>query len=140
MDNREVREGATVLLPVFLDGALLCLGDIHSLQGDGELISGVETEADVTVTVRGRNDFPISFPVLVNRSELQTIANGRSIEEASKIALDNMAKILVKQLGMTYIDAAFLLSAVGDVRVNQVVDPLFSVRVCISRDILPLTI
>ncbi len=137
MDNKEVCEGATLYLPIYQKGAMLCVGDIHASQGDGELISGVESEADVTLITNVRNDFQISYPVLVNDRELMTIANGRNIEEASRIALDEMAKILVKRLNISYVDAAFLLSAIGDVRINQVLDPLFSVRVCISRALVP---
>ncbi|MDC6636337.1 acetamidase/formamidase family protein, partial [Leclercia adecarboxylata] len=35
MDFNEIREGATVYLPVSQPGALLYLGDAHALQGDG---------------------------------------------------------------------------------------------------------
>jgi len=137
MDNKEICKGATIYLPIFVEGGLLCVGDIHAAQGDGELISGVETEADVTLITRVLNNFEISYPVLVNDKELMTIANGKNIEEAASIALDEMAKILVKRLNISYVDAAFLLSAAGDVRINQIVDPLFSVRVCIPRSIVP---
>src|ERR1035438_7239206 len=36
LDYNEVREGATVILPVYHPGALLYLGDGHALMGDGE--------------------------------------------------------------------------------------------------------
>ena len=37
MDIKEVTEGNTVYLPVYVEGALLHLGDAHAAQGDGEL-------------------------------------------------------------------------------------------------------
>ena len=49
LDASDVREGVTVYLPVFHDGALFYFGDGHALQGDGEIIgSGLETTMDVT--------------------------------------------------------------------------------------------
>ena len=58
MDASDVREGATVYLPVFHDGALFYFGDAHALQGDGEIVgSGLETTMDVSLkfdVIKGR--------------------------------------------------------------------------------------
>jgi acetamidase/formamidase len=52
LDYNEVRQGATVLLPVYHSGALFYPGDGHALQGDGEPAgSGVETWLDVEFSV-----------------------------------------------------------------------------------------
>lgn len=52
LDYNEVREGTTILLPVYHSGALFYLGDGHALQGDGEPAgSGVETSLDVEFSV-----------------------------------------------------------------------------------------
>ncbi len=52
LDYNEVREGATVLLPVYHSGALLYIGDGHALQGDGEPTgNGIETSLDVEFSV-----------------------------------------------------------------------------------------
>src|SRR4030095_4850839 len=37
MDYNQLREGTTIYLPVFQEGALLFMGDGHAAQGDGEL-------------------------------------------------------------------------------------------------------
>ena len=37
MDFTEVQPGNTLYLPVFREGGLLVLGDVHALQGDGEI-------------------------------------------------------------------------------------------------------
>ena len=37
MDVRDLGPGATLLLPVHVDGALLSAGDLHFAQGDGEI-------------------------------------------------------------------------------------------------------
>ena len=37
MDNTKIKAGATLYLPVFHEGALLAMGDVHACMGDGEL-------------------------------------------------------------------------------------------------------
>ena len=52
MDYNSLREGVTVYLPVFQEGALLFVGDGHALEGDGELNGdALETSMDVEFTV-----------------------------------------------------------------------------------------
>ena len=43
--------GTTLLLPCFVDGCGLFVGDVHFAQGDGE-VSGTAIEMGATVTVR----------------------------------------------------------------------------------------
>ena len=52
LDFAEVTDGATVLLPVNVPGALLYVGDAHAVQGDGELTgSALETSLDIEISV-----------------------------------------------------------------------------------------
>ncbi len=52
LDYNWIRQGTTVMLPVFHPGALLFFGDGHAAQGDGEPVgSGVETSLDVEISV-----------------------------------------------------------------------------------------
>ena len=37
IDNKELVDGTTLFLPVFVEGALLFVGDGHAAQGDGEV-------------------------------------------------------------------------------------------------------
>src|SRR6185369_8201992 len=52
MDYNGLREGVTLYLPVYQEGALLFVGDGHAAQGDGELTGdALETSMDVEFTV-----------------------------------------------------------------------------------------
>lgn len=68
MDIDSVREGSIVICPVKIDGGGLYIGDVHAMQGDGE-IAGHTTDvsARVTITVnlikRLRVDGPILLPL-----------------------------------------------------------------------------
>ena len=51
MDVQQMQVGTTLLLPCFIDGCGLFVGDVHYAQGDGE-VSGTAIEMGATVTVR----------------------------------------------------------------------------------------
>lgn len=55
MDVQQMQVGTTILIPCFVDGCNLFIGDVHYAQGDGE-VSGtaIETGAVVTVTTEVR--------------------------------------------------------------------------------------
>lgn len=68
MDINRVREGAILLCPVKVPGGGVYLGDMHAMQGDGE-IAGHTTDVAGVVTVQVhlvkglRLDGPVLFPV-----------------------------------------------------------------------------
>lgn len=50
LDARQAGAGATLLLPVFVEGGLVSIGDVHLAQGDGEVCgTGIEIRARVAV-------------------------------------------------------------------------------------------
>ena len=51
MDVKQMVKGTTLLLPCFVKGCLLSIGDVHFAQGDGE-VAGTAIEMDATVTVK----------------------------------------------------------------------------------------
>ncbi len=51
MDVKQMQKGTTLLLPCFVKGCRLSIGDVHFAQGDGE-VSGTAIEMDATVTVQ----------------------------------------------------------------------------------------
>ena len=51
LDIKQLRAGATLLLPCYVDGCGLAIGDVHYAQGDGE-VAGTAIEMAATVTVR----------------------------------------------------------------------------------------
>ena len=51
MDVQQMQVGTTLLLPCFIDGCGLFVGDVHYAQGDGE-VSGTAIEMGAKVTVR----------------------------------------------------------------------------------------
>ena len=54
-DIQEITTGATVQIPINHDGALLHIGDMHAIQGDGEISGGGGIETGGTVNLRCRS-------------------------------------------------------------------------------------
>ena len=140
MDITDITEGASVYLPVFVEGALLACGDVHAAMGDGEsCFSAVETEGLLTLRCQVITDMELTHPMVVTASEVMTVGHGQTLEEACKIALDNMAALITKKLGLDFIDAAMLISIAADLRINQIVNTVaVGARVALPLSLLPL--
>lgn len=128
MDAADVREGATVYLPVFHAGALFYFGDGHALQGDGEICgSGLETTMDVTFQfdlVKGRT---IAWPRIEDDEDLMVAASARPLVDAFRIAQVELIEWLATEYGFDKMDAYQVVSQGGHTRVANVVDPLYTV-------------
>jgi amidase len=114
LDYKEIREGATVLLPVSVAGAYLFLGDGHALQGDGEAVgSGIETSLDVQFTVGLRKNAGLREPRVENAEYLISLgartAINRSLNDALAIANSDMMRWLVEEYGVEPIAAHLLI-------------------------------
>ena len=120
LDHRPLGAGARVHLPVFVESALLWLGDVHAAQGDGEL-SGVALECPARVRVRvelQRGDAP-SWPWIETSDRVMVLTSGASFEEARHHAVEAATAALESQLGLAAAEAMALLSVAGDLRVGQ---------------------
>jgi acetamidase/formamidase len=138
LDASDVREGATVHLPVFHDGALFYFGDGHALQGDGEIIgSGLETTMDVTFQfdlVKGKR---IRWPRIENDQHIMVAASVRPLIDALRIAYVELIEWLVADYGFDKMDAFQIASQIGEVRVANVVDPNYTVVAKFPKKFLP---
>ena len=129
MDTRLIGEGATLYLPVQVPGGLLAAGDLHAAMGDGEVaVTGVEVAGAATLHVGLRRDLDLHDPLLENDELVTTIASAPTLDEAAASATAAMAELLHTRLALELADAVMLMSAVGQVCVSQMVDPLRTVR------------
>ena len=109
MDIDAVRAGAILICPVKLPGAGLYLGDMHALQGDGE-IAGHTCDVSGTVTLQvhvlGKLgiDGPVLFPVL---EDLPFLARPLSPEERMR------ASALGRRYGVEAIEESLPISVIG---------------------------
>ena len=138
LDAADVREGATVHLPVFHDGALFYFGDGHALQGDGEIIgSGLETTMDVTFQFELIKDKRIRWPRIESDEHIMVAASMRPLIDALRIAYVELIEWLVADYGFEKMEAFQLASQLGEVRVANVVDPNYTVVAKFPKKFLP---
>jgi len=135
MDTSLIASGAALYFPVAEKGALLAMGDVHAVMGDGEVCgTGVETCAAVTVTVNVRKGLELKNPVLDDGKNLVVIASAKTLDEASRVAVSDMADILAARLSLDMQNINYLMSAIGSLQVSQVVDPLMTARFSMPKE------
>lgn len=133
MDVQEVTTGSTVYLPVAVPLALLHIGDVHAIQGDGEInmAGGVECRARVTLQVGLPRPFGNQQQIrLENQDDIMTIACERSTDESFFAAAREMVRWLVGSYGFTEKDAYLLMGQLMASRCTQYVNPT---RSCICK-------
>ena len=136
MDCTRIGAGTTLYLPVNVDGALLAMGDMHAVMGDGEVgVCGVEIAGKITVRVSVIKDYALPTPFLLMDEVAMSICSAKTADEAADRATLAMHRFLVKELGMDGHDAGMLLSIAGNLRVCQVVDPEKTFRMEIPRSV-----
>ncbi len=124
MDCTQIGAGATLYLPVNVEGALLAMGDLHALMGDGEVeVCGVEIAGAVTVRVTALKNCNLPTPFLVNSESAMAIFSAVTLDDASVGATMAMHRFLREELHMNEHEAGMLLSVVGNLRICQIVDP-----------------
>ena len=130
-DCRDVRPGASLLLPVEVDGALLSAGDPHGAQGDGEVCgTAVETAATVRLRIDVRSDVHVLAPQLELPQEGTrpvgprhvTMGVGPDLHDGARDATRAMIEYLMATASLDAADAYALCSVAGHLRIVEVVD------------------
>lgn len=129
MDCKRIVKGAVLYLPVNVPGALLAMGDLHAVMGDGEIVvCGVEISGEIDVRVSVLKGTRLPTPFLIEKDSLMTIASAETLDEAAVEATRKMHRFLQERLGLENHEAGMLLSAAADLRICQIVDPLMTAR------------
>ena len=139
VDQPGATAGATVVLPVNVDGGLLSVGDAHGAQGDGE-ITGVALEieavVDMTVAVSDREAARyVGLPQINTSTTIGSVAgfHGVNLGDCARAAYTDLARRLVRHQGFTKLEAYELLGQVGRLQVGNMIDPFYSVLASIDR-------
>ena len=123
MDNKELRPGTTLYLPVFNEGALFYAGDGHAIQGDGEVcVTAIETSMSGSFRLALHKDLDYVFPFAENESHLISIGLNEDLDEAARQAVREMIDHICRRSTLDRAEAYMLCSLVGDLRVTQTVD------------------
>lgn len=163
IDVKQLTPGGTLLIPVFVHGALFAAGDAHYAQGDGE-ISGTTMEMNTTLVVKFglRKGEATRLGITTFQFERDTFfapperavpkrffaTTGISVDrvtgknESEDLTLSarnaalNMIDHLVRTRGLTRQQAYMLSSTAVDLHINQLVDvPNFLVSAFLHLDV-----
>jgi len=138
MDLPDVAPGAVAYFPVQMKGANLFLGDCHGRQGDGELCGvAVEIPSTTTIHVDLIKSWAIVWPRLENERFIMTIGSARPMEDAARIAYRELIRWLAADYGFDELEAYFLLTQAGRMRVGNMVDPKYTLGASILKEYLP---
>ncbi|MEN3007680.1 acetamidase/formamidase family protein [Pseudothermotoga sp.] len=133
MDTKEITVGSRVHLPIFQDGAMLALGDVHAVMGDGEVcVSACEVPAVVTVKV-DVEDVAIEWPMVETKEDIYILVSLPRIEDAFEEATYTAVKLISEKRNLSFEEAYMLASLIVDVGVSQLVDPNLTVKAKISK-------
>jgi acetamidase/formamidase len=138
MDLNDLGAGATLYLPVFHPGALVYVGDSHSLQGDGE-VSGTAIEQSLTgvfrfVVHQGRS---IDGPRAETSTHWIMMGIDLDLDRALQKAVRAVIDFLVTEKGLTP-DKAFSLASIAvDFQIGEAVDLTQLVAGMIPKSLFP---
>ena len=136
MDCKLLSAGTDLYLPVAVEGALLGMGDVHALQGDGEILASLEVPGAITVTVdliKGRQE---KWPILETKEAWYVLASGPDLNSANPEALDGMAQFLIKRKGeFTKEEWLMMMGIAGDLEICQIADPWMTARFRMPKSI-----
>ena len=124
MDLPEVTVGNTIFLPVFVKGALLHLGDVHAVQGEGEINgTGVEMCSQVEITIDLVKHKTIAYPHIESPDRLMSVCStgyGKTLGDAIRIAFTDLVLWMEEDYGFDRWDAYTLCGQVGELRLGNI--------------------
>ena len=149
MDIKQLVAGATLYLPVLVDGALFSVGDAHAAQGDGEVcVTAVEMMGRVALRFELQSGRRMAEPQLrtpqppsaaTNRGpHYATTAHGPDLYASSQQAVRYMIDHLVSERGFSREEAYVIASVAVDLRISEIVDaPNWIVSAFLPESIFP---
>lgn len=124
MDLREMTEGSTIYLPVFVKGGLLWTGDSHAGQGNGEIdLTAIETAfAEFNITVDVIKHKPLTWPRVETKTDWIAVGYDKDLNKAFDILKDETIKLIVEQRHVSRDEASKLMLSTWNCPIAEVVN------------------
>ena len=137
LDNKELGAGATLFLPVFVEGAMFSCGDGHGAQGDGEVcITAIETALRGKFEFIVRKDMKFRYPRGETATHYITMGMDPDLDQCAVAALRDMIALIGEKAGLSHADAYMLCSLAGDLHVTQTVNGSKGVHMMLEKKLL----
>lgn len=119
IDVRDVCKGSELLLPVYNDGGLLFLGDVHASQSDTEFYGiADEVRAEVKLSIAVEKNKKIPFPRVIKKDSIVQLNCSIPLEDAVSQAMLWLMDWMVDEYGIPPKTAYLYTSVNPDVRVR----------------------
>lgn len=139
LDVQEITTGSRISFVVNKEGADLYIGDCHAIQGDGECVGMGATEiaADVTFSASlSERPARMTWPRIETETHIATIGCARPLEDAMRIAFEQMVYWLADDYGFTEAEAYMFLAQVAEARCTQMVNPKYTYICKVAKSLL----
>ncbi len=125
MDIQEVRKGTTVYFKIQVNGALLHIGDVHAIMGDGEINRAGGLECRSTLTLRARllqASAGFEWVRMEDEAHIMAAAFHEDMEESFYQAAGELLRYIMSAYGLDKKEAYLLLGQVMESRCTAVVN------------------
>lgn len=137
LDNKELRPGSSLFLPVHVPGALFSCGDGHAAQGDGEVCTtAIETALQGEFELVVHKHTGLAYPRIETPTHLITMGMDPSLDQCMAMALREMIALLGEREGLSREDAYTLCSLAVDFRITQTVNVHRGVHAMLPKSLL----
>ena len=137
LDIKALSKGATLFLPVFVEGGNFSVGDGHGCQGDGEVDgTAIETGLIGTFEIHLHEQQKIAMPRAETETHHITIGINPSLDAAAKQALREMIAFICDRTNLSREEAYTLCSLAADMRVSQTVNVHKGIHVMLPKSAL----
>jgi len=119
IDCPYVRKGARLYIPVEVEGALFSLGDLHALQGDGEVVGAPEIGGRVTARLDLLPHRHSECFMIEDAECWHTCCTGENEGMAARLAVFQNARFISREYGAEFKDALILLTLLGRLTISR---------------------
>jgi len=137
LDCRELRAGATVILPVAHDGGGLYFGDCKALMGDGEIVGPPEVGALVTASAEPcERPASLEWPRIATSLTMTTLVSGTPLEWSARQAFRELLNWVTEDFVLPRPKAALLLAMVAEAGICQISNTDYTAYCTMPVDVL----
>ncbi len=124
LDIREMVEGTSLYVPVFVKGALLWSGDSHAAQGNGEVnLTALETAyKEFNITVSVVKDMKLEWPRVETPSHWISVGYDQDLNKAFDLLKAETAKLIAERRKVSAAEAERIMAQTWDCRISEVVN------------------
>lgn len=134
MDYTGICEGSTLYFPLAVPGGLFFLGDVHALQGDGEIAgTGIEISSDVTFEVDLIKGWNQEWPRGEESEFLFAVGNVRPLDQAVQHATTEMSRWLCEDMGANLLRVHTMMGQCVKYDLGNIYNPAYTMVCKVAR-------